>query len=154
VVLQTEEVIKTEGLSSSSVGEVRRRLLGKGCPDRRGERFRRDVLAAVAEQAKAIPKGKRYVGSTDVLESLFGKYKEVAERSPIPEVGASVLALPVFTAELTPELVKQALEQVSVSDVEEWLEREIGASARQKKQAVVAAADEELTENEHDTKVA
>ena len=56
-----------------------------------------------------------------MLESLFGKYKEVAARSPVSEVGASVLALPVFTAELTPELVKQALEQVSVSDVQEWL---------------------------------
>jgi hypothetical protein len=154
VVLQTEEVIKTGGLSSSSVGEVRRRLLPKACPDARGERFRRDVLAAVAEQAKAIPKGQRYVGSTDVLESLFGKYKEVAARSPLSEVGASVLALPVFTAELTPELVKQALEQVSVSDVQEWLEREIGVSARQKKQAVMAAAGEELAEGKGDTKVA
>jgi hypothetical protein len=55
VVEETEEVIKAQGLSRSSVREVRRRLCGAGGADLRGQRFRRCVLAAVAAEAAKEP---------------------------------------------------------------------------------------------------
>jgi hypothetical protein len=154
VVNATEEVIKTRGLSRSSLAIVRERIRSLASPDRRGEEFRCRVAGGVWAEVSKIPVGKTYVGSTDVLESMFGKYKDLAERGPSREIGASVLGLAVLTAPVTPSLVKAALETITVADVSNWMKTERGLSERQKKQTVMATVVEERTSNTRDAKVA
>jgi hypothetical protein len=72
--------------------------------------------------------GQSWLGTSDVIESLFGKYKCSLEKSPDGEVGASVLALPLLTVDLTAELVHEALLTVSAQDVRSWADEIIGPS--------------------------
>ncbi len=37
--------------------------------------FREQVLSFVRKEGAKVPARQKYLGSTDVLESLFGKYK-------------------------------------------------------------------------------
>ncbi len=91
------------------------------------------------------------MGSSDVIESLFGKYKWFGEKAPYAEVGASVLALPVLTVELTAEMVYEAMLSVSVEDVRDWAAENIGRSTLSKVCTVSAVVNESDRSSSPDT---
>ena len=102
--------------------------------------FRRQVLALVRREGAKVPVRQRYLGSTDVLESLFGKYKDLAAHAPSREITANVLMIPLLVTPLMPELLRQALETVRGQDVEQWLEEQLGPPPQKKKRVVLTAA--------------
>jgi len=65
-------------------------------------------------------------GCSDIIESILGKYKSFSMKSPMKEVGKTLLTIPVFTSEITPEEVKKAMECVSNKYVNQWLAKTIG----------------------------
>jgi hypothetical protein len=140
VVKAAEEEIKRAGLSCTSWRRIKRRLIGESRLAGKERAFRRQVLAFVQKEGAKVPVGQRYLGSTDVLESLFGKYKDLAEHAPSREITANVLMIPLLVTPLTPELLRQALETVRGQDVEQWLEEHLGPSPQKKKRVVLTAA--------------
>jgi len=140
VVKDAEEEIKRAGLSRTSWRRIKRRLIGESKLIGKERAFRRQVLAFVQKEGAKVPVRQRYLGSTDVLESLFGKYKDLAEHAPSREITANVLMIPLLVTPLTPELLRQALETVRGQDVEQWLEEHLGLPPQKKKRVVLTAA--------------
>ena len=103
VVKDAEEEIKRAGLSRTSWRRIKRRLIGESKLIGKERAFRRQVLAFVQKEGAKVPVRQRYLGSTDVLESLFGKYKDLAEHAPSREITANVLMIPLLVTPLTPE---------------------------------------------------
>jgi hypothetical protein len=137
-----EEEIKHNGLRRDSGRRVRDALQGDEPATQRERGFRREVLVLVYAEAGKVPNGQYYVGSTDVLESLFGKYKEVTEQGPCKEITANVLMIPLFATTLTADLLRQALESIREEDVRVWLEQQLGPSPQKKKSLVLGASRE------------
>jgi hypothetical protein len=79
VVKEAEEEIKRAGLSRTSWRKIQRRLAGESRPSGKEKEFRRQVLAFVQKEGAKVPLRRQYLGSSDVLESLFGKYKDLAD---------------------------------------------------------------------------
>ncbi len=104
------------------------------------KRFLKAVRRFVKEEGEKLPDKEAYVGSTDVLESMFGKYKDLADHGPCREITVNVLMIPLFTSTLTAPLLRQALETVHESDLDLWLDEQLGPSSQKKKLAVLAAA--------------
>jgi len=52
--------------------------------------------------------------------------KNFSAKTPMEEVGRTVLTMPVFTSEISLEEVKIAMENVSTQDVNNWLSQNIG----------------------------
>ena len=140
VVKDAEEEIKRAGLSRTSWRRIKRCLIGESKLIGKERAFRRQVLAFVQKEGAKVPVRQRYLGSTDVLESLFGKYKDLAEHAPSREITANVLMIPLLVTPLTPELLRQALETVRGQDVEQWLEEHLGLPPQKKKRVVLTAA--------------
>jgi hypothetical protein len=139
VVKAAEVEVKRRGLSRTSWRRVHRLLIGESKPIWRERLFRRQVLKLVRQEGGKVPVRQHYLGSTDVLESLFGKYKDLAERAPCREISANVLMIPLMVTPLTPELLRQALETVGGQDVEEWLDEHLGPPPQKKKRVVLTA---------------
>ena len=78
----------------------------------------------------------------------------MGEHAPYAEVGASVLALPVLTTELTGELLHAALSAVSVDDVRDWVSEHVGRSTLSKVRAMTEAGTGREEAAEQDTKAA
>lgn len=76
-----------------------------------------------------------FLGCTDIIESVFGKYKNFSSKSPMKEIGKSILTVPVFTSEITPEIIKTAMEETTAKDVNKWLKKNIGKSLLSKRRA-------------------
>jgi hypothetical protein len=74
-------------------------------------------------------------GCSDIIESVFGKYKRFSERTPMKEIGKALLTIPVLVKEPDPEEVKEAMESVSTNDVRRWIGKNLGDSllARRKR---------------------
>ena len=140
VVKHAEEEIKRAGLSRTSWRKIKRRLVGESRRIGKERTFRRQVLAFVQKEGAKIPLRQQYLGSSDVLESLFGKYKDLAEQAPSREITANVLTIPLLVTPLTPELLRQALETIREQDVEQWLEEHLGPPPQKKKRVVLTAA--------------
>jgi hypothetical protein len=140
VVKVAEEEIKAEGLSRTSWRRIKYILDGERQPTVTEKVFRGQVLSFVREEGAKVPAGQKYLGSTDVLESLFGKYKDLAAQAPCREITANVLTIPLLVTSLTADLLRQALETIRAQDVEEWLDEHLGSSPQKKKRAVLSAA--------------
>ena len=91
VVKVAEEEIKEAGLSRTSWRRAQDRLEGESPPSGAENEFRRRVLSFVRKEGAKVPARQKYLGSTDVLESLFGKYKDLAAQAPCREITANVL---------------------------------------------------------------
>jgi hypothetical protein len=114
-------LIKHQGLNRRHVCQCEQlmdRLGVKGLVRRVGNL----ALAFLYTEAAAVPRGQTHLASSDVLESLFGKYKAVVERSPLHAITEVVLELAAFTSPRTEPVIRQAMESVSTADVTAWSE--------------------------------
>jgi hypothetical protein len=124
---QTQRQIREGGLHSASARRLRR---GLKPIDVRGRQFAQRVCEFITSQCRRVPQGQRYVGCSEVIESIFGKYKSYLERSPSPSLGNSVLLFPLIVTRVTPNLVAEALRTVKHRMIPRFTERLCGSSQR------------------------
>ena len=77
-----------------------------------------ELVRYLRTEGHGRPPEKALLGTSDVIESLFGKYKQFSERGPLRELGASLLLLPLATVQLTTDLVREALTAMRVKTFE------------------------------------
>jgi hypothetical protein len=150
-VKQTEEEVKNHGLSRQTAARLWKRMPTQLRRDASLRGFLRGLKGYLKEEGSKVPVGQAWLGTSDVIESLFGKYKCFLEKSPDGEVGASVLALPLLTVDLTAGLVQEALLTVSAQDVRSWANDSLGPSNQAKVCTLSAAIDQPTPASSEDT---
>jgi hypothetical protein len=135
--------LKSEGLHAGVCEPLRATLAPPAALTPRAADFTDRILAQVALEAAKIPPGQTWLASSDILESVFGKDKTFASRSPLKEVGRLVLAIPAFLADLTTSVIRDAMESVRTLDVERWVKTHLGDSmlAKRRQAFRMPAAD-------------
>jgi hypothetical protein len=134
--IKTSQILlKTEGLHAHSAADLAERFARLEIVDERAQRFRDNLLSTVAEEAKKLPKGKIGLASSDSCESIIGKEKLFSKKSPLQEIGKSILMIPVFLTNITAELVRTAMQSVRTRDLKEWAKNTFGDSAITKRRA-------------------
>jgi len=73
--------------------------------------------------------------SSDIIESLFGNYKHIIERSPQADMNRTVLLIPALCGNRDETSIMQALNESSQVDLEEWERENIPYTMRKKRQA-------------------
>jgi hypothetical protein len=73
--------------------------------------------------------------SSDIIESLFGNFKHIIERSPQADMNRTVLLIPALCGKLTDTTVTQALRQASQADIKAWEKEYIVYTVRKKRYA-------------------
>jgi len=121
--------VKRKGLGVETYRELNKIMTELPLQSTRAQAFRKTVLAAVHNEAIKVPLGETWLGCSDVIESLFGKYKQISTRSPLKTMGRLLLTLPLMTVPLTVDLIKQAMEKVSNWDLAQWANDCLGRSA-------------------------
>lgn len=93
-----------------------------------------EILNFVTEQCNQVPPGTRMLGSSEVLESLIGKGKQVMGRNTKSGYTKTILGLAANVVEFTASAVEQALSAIKVRDVTQWLNHHLEPSLRSKRQ--------------------
>jgi hypothetical protein len=73
--------------------------------------------------------------SSDIIESLFGNFKHIIERSPQADMNRTTLLIPALCGRLDKSTITQALNQARHNDLEMWEKENIPYTVRKKRQA-------------------
>lgn len=120
VVEQAAAILKGSGLSSPARHQWE--VYVKACRQNPARAPEVDVLldtitAYFAKHAGLIDRHGRLLCCTDIIESTFGRYKN---KGGTPTISADVLAIPLYSVDIAPLFVKQALVETPYSAVHEW----------------------------------
>ena len=84
-------------------------------------------------EGQKIPQNQAFLATSDIIESIFGKYKIFASSSSNSEINEMILTLVLSTTKLTPDKVLQAMETIHLNDVNAWSEEVFGQSMLSKR---------------------
>ena len=96
--------------------------------------FQLKIIDYLTIESSKIQSEQTILATSDVIESLFGKYKQFSSRCPFKQIGQMILSLSLSTMKLTGSVVKLALETVRYLDLEAWSDQVFGQSMLSKEE--------------------
>jgi hypothetical protein len=100
----------------------------------RSRRLKNHLLQFAVEQAAAAGPGERLVGSTEVLESLIGKYKRLQALHGGHGMTRTILAVGAIVGRRCLETIRTALAQVTNRHVHDWCREHLGLTLQARRQ--------------------
>lgn len=135
---QTEQMVKTHGLSASVAPQLQRRLTGVGTLPRT-QQMCAELLQFVREESAKAKVGERLVGSSEVIESIFGKWKRLEGDHPRSGLTGLVLALGAIVSQTTADVIKEALASVPTKTVLTWCREKLGKTVQATRRTLFAS---------------
>lgn len=87
----------------------------------------------VREQSKIVPEGQVWIGSSEIIESLFGKLKCLEHDQSKGGFTSLVLGVAACVGKIDVDVVRAALKQVKTADVDAWTNEQMGATLLSKR---------------------
>jgi hypothetical protein len=133
LVTAANRMVKCDGLTKESPARFRAQLSQPEKLRGKARQLAGKITAFLQQQAARLPDAQPWLGTSDIIESIFGKYKLFTARTALPELGKAVLVIPALTAKLDPREITAAMATVSTRDVRTWLAENIGYSLMAKR---------------------
>jgi hypothetical protein len=140
-----EAYVREEGYHCGAGEELDKRLT----PPARSAasvRLKTGLLTFLAKQSEDVPAGQHLLGSSEVLESLLGKYKRIQGAHSKGGMTGALLNIGATLLEKTPAMIQKALATVRVNDVTQWLRDKLGLTIPAR-QALVLRANKNVLQN-------
>lgn len=134
----TEHFVKTQGLSVDGAQQLQQRLAEAG-PLPRTQQLCAELLQFVTEEGAKAKVGERLVGSSEVIESIFGKWKRLEGERPRSGLTGLVLALGAIVSQTTAEVIREALGNVPTKAVLTWCQEKLGKTLQATRRMLFAA---------------
>lgn len=129
IISRMEECVKNHGLSRKTIMEINAVAnRSKGELSEKGKEIIHRIMEYCTETSKMLTEHKILICTSDIIESAFGKYKNLSSENPMACVTKMVLALAAITVEITPEAVREILEGVKLKDIDKWEKDNIGTT--------------------------
>jgi hypothetical protein len=133
VIGRTLDFVRCHGLTASAGRELEAEL--PAASGSAGE-LREQLLGFVTDESSKVRQGERLPGTTEVLESCFGKLKALEDGQSKSGFTGLVLSLGAMVSNWTAESIEEALERCRVRDVLDWCRKNLGPSVQsQRRQA-------------------
>jgi hypothetical protein len=132
------EFVRTQGLSCSCQVTLASCLQALP-PDELDETLAGELCDFVGQQCQAARPGERLVGSTEVLESVFGKWKSLERQESGQGITSLILSLGSLVGAWPLARITAALEATPVKHVVEWCREHLSASVQSQRRLAFAA---------------
>ena len=96
-------------------------------------KMRENLIDFVKTQGSVCKKDERLLGSSEIIESVFGKQKHLEQNYSKEGFTSLILGIGAFVGEMTVDTVKEALISTPVKRVVEWCKEELGETLQSKK---------------------
>ncbi len=101
----------------------------------------KELVVFVAKQASRLRSGERFPGSTEVLESCFGRFKQLEKQQARSGFTSLVLAFGALLADSTSTVIKEAMQHSRTKEIFAWCKEHLGTTLfGQRKLAFAASA--------------
>ncbi len=133
-----EQFVKTHGVTLGGAQQVQHRLAETGTLPRT-QQLSAELLQFVREEGAKAKVGERLVGSSEVIESIFGKWKHLEGDQARRGLTGLVLALGAIVSHTTAAVIKAALESVPTKTVLTWCREKLGKTVQATRRTLFAA---------------
>lgn len=98
------------------------------CSCERSRSFLLKILKKVEEETEKIAPGDCLLGCSEIIESVLGKYKQLERDHSSGGITSLVLSVPALVGNITKEIVKNAMEAISIDKINEWTKENLGST--------------------------
>jgi hypothetical protein len=137
-----ETQLKHSGLNKESLGIYEEKLSSQ--TDSSLLNFQQNILDYLKRESDRISNENTFLATSDIIESLFGKYKSFSIRSPLKQISQLLLIIVLSSINLTTSVLKQALETVRFVDVEVWAKLVFGPSMLSKRKILFSTKGKDM----------
>jgi hypothetical protein len=130
--------VRHQGLHGRAAEQLRP-LLERQPLSPRGARMKDAIVEFVAQQSAAARPGERLIGSTEVLESIIGKYKRLQSMHSAGGMTGMILSLGAIVARRSMDTLRTALSTVTNRDVRQWCRENLGVTLQAQRQLALPA---------------
>ena len=128
-------VLKNKGLSKRTKSECSSSLIN--CKRGKLKIFKEYMLNYLSEYTKQISRRKEILlCCSDIIESTFGRYKIELSKNPMSGITDLVLIIPALTSSLSGDMVRAAIDNCRVKDLEVWKKNNLCNSLLAKRRMV------------------
>lgn len=129
--------LKSEGLGKDARAALEKQLEPLSAPAPRVAKLTERIFDHVEMESAKLPDNTTGLASSDIIESVFGKYKHFTAKGPLKEIGKLVLAIPTFVCDLSTHVIKEAVESIRTVDVDHWVDTHLGPSMLAKRKSAL-----------------
>jgi hypothetical protein len=129
LVTTTERLVRQDGLSVALPQKLAEQLPTAASTER-VRAVRAELSSFVTQEAAKARPDERLLGSSEVIESVFGKLKQVERSQAKNGFTGLILSVCAMVSPTTEAVVQQALESVSTAQVLDWCKEKLGASVQ------------------------
>lgn len=133
----SEHYVRHHGLHAQTVSELEPRLQALAtCP--RSRRMKDAVVEFLSSQTAAARPGERLIGSTEVLESIIGKYKRLQSMHSGGGMTGMILSIGALVGQQSHDRIAEALQKVTNSKVWQWCRDRLGVTLQSQRKRAFA----------------
>ncbi len=121
-----EKDMKHNGLSEITLKKCISEL--KKLETKNGKKFSEKLISQIEFQFEKFQYTDTILCSSDIIESIFGKYKNCTNNNPMASITNLILTMASFTCELTDENIIKSMETTTINDIKDWSKKNIGHS--------------------------
>jgi hypothetical protein len=136
----TESLVRQEGFYQGLHGQLKKQLVGIAQTPP-AQRVRAELLRFVAEEESQARPHEHLPGSSEVIESVFGKFKHLERDQARSGLTGFLLSVCALVATTTQDVIRQALETVSTQEVLKWCKDNLGLSVQALRREIFNAPD-------------
>lgn len=111
----------------------------------RAQAIRDELVEFVHEESLKAGPQERLLGSSEVIESVFGKLKRLEQDQANSGFTGLVLSVAAMVSVTTADVVYQAMEGVSTKTILDWCRKKFGKSVQAKRKEAFACAQKSGT---------
>lgn len=128
-------IIRIEGMHMNVVDSFEKAISSVKMGSREMQ-FAGQLTEFLLHQSKGMRFGEWFIGSSEILESLFGKIKYMEREQRAFGFTSLLLAGMAAVGPLNEKIVEEAMATVKRSDIDEWAAKEIGQSVQSQRRQI------------------
>jgi len=105
----------------------------------RSRRMKNAIVEFLSQQTATAWPGERLIGSTEVLESIIGKYKRLQSMHSGGGMTGMILSIGAMVGQPCHDRIVEALKQVTNSKVWQWCREHLGVTLQAQRKLAFAA---------------
>lgn len=132
IVACTENFVRNEGVYLNANLDLEKQLDKLNLSECDNNFKSKAIDFVVGESLKAKP-GERLLGSSEIIESIFGKQKHIEKQQSKSGFTGLILSLGALASKTTVDVVQKAMQSIKTKVVTKWHKDNIGKSVQAKK---------------------
>lgn len=133
--IKARDLVRIEGMHMETADHFEQ-MLASVALSARELKFVNELSWFLQEQSSGLKPGECYIGSTEVLESLFGKLKYMEQEQTAFGFTSLVLAAMACVGPTDEKTIEEAIESIKFSEIDEWVKEEIPKSIQSQRRSV------------------